>query len=280
MSPVKLRAWLWDGAGIVTHRGGVSLSDRGFRYGQHLFESIAIRNGRALLGREHLKLLADSARQKGIPLSRAMMTALRKFLLEMKLADGMLRIYLTAGDGAPASPIRMPGLYLTWEPTHFPTERELRNGIALTVLKKPFLGEDWGIKSGNYEPHLRAMATAREAGAREGIVLDDRGRVLSCTMGNLLVWLPGRTGAQLITPAARLGARSGAVLSWVRRHVRVLERDLRSPDLRRAVTMAVTNSRLGVIPVASLDGKKLSGISPAVELAQGYLRAHDLLGNA
>jgi len=280
MNSANFRAWRWDGAEIVPHRAGVPLNDRGFRYGQHLFESIAVRKGAALLAREHLELLATSAKQKGIPFTRNLATMLRKFVNGITVSDGMLRIYLTAGEGAPASPVRTPGLYLSWEQAHFPTWDELQKGMELTILKKPFSGDGWGIKCGNYEAHLTAMASARATGAGEGIVLDAVGRVISCTMGNLLAWLPGRSGTTLVTPPQDRGSRAGALLDWVKRHQDVVERDLRPADLQRAAALAVTNSRLGVMPVARLERKKLPAPHFALELSQNYLRAHGLLGNA
>lgn len=256
------------------------MDDRGFRYGQHLFESIAVRNSVPLLLKEHLTTLRHSAKEKGIPFSKSMEAALRAIDAGKKLPDGMLRIYLTAGPGSPVSPIRMPALYVTWESTHFPTERELEVGMALRILKKPFSEAGWGLKTGNYEQHLLALEEARSAGADEGVVLDAKERVVSCAMGNLLVWLPSRSGTSVITPPSSRGARSGVVLGWTRSHARVLERDLRPSDLRFAVAMAVTNSRLGVMPVTTCAGKKLPEPSLALTLAHGYLRAHGLLGNA
>jgi branched-subunit amino acid aminotransferase/4-amino-4-deoxychorismate lyase len=134
------------------------------------------------------------------------------------------------------------------------------------------------VKSGNYLPHLEALRAARSFGADEGIVLDDKGRVISCAMGNLLVWLPSRREPLLCTPSR--GARSGAVLGWVRQHAVVKDRLLKLPDLRRAAALAVTNSRLGVMPVATLAGKTLADPTPARSLAFSYLRSHGLLRDA
>jgi branched-subunit amino acid aminotransferase/4-amino-4-deoxychorismate lyase len=83
----------------------------------------------------------------------------------------------------------------------------------------------------------------------------------------------------LCTPALKLGARSGAVLGWVRRHTKVVEKELNRSDLRRATAMAVTNSRLGVMPVASLDGRNIEN-SLSHDIALTYLRSHGLLGDA
>ena len=160
-----LLAWRWEGARISPHHGGVPLDDRGFRYGQHLFESVAVRDGSILLGREHLGLLAEAAARNGFPFPRALATALRSFFKVQKLADGMLRIYLTAGPGTPGSAILKPGCFLTWEATRFPTQAELAKGYGLLALKEPVAGIGWGEKSGNYAEHLTALSVARAAGA-------------------------------------------------------------------------------------------------------------------
>ena len=274
------RVWRWDGKRIAAHRGGIPLDDRGFRYGQHLFESIAVRNGSALLAREHLSLLTAAAKRHALPFSRSLASSLRSFLGSLKLPDGMLRIYLTAGAGAPCAPITAPGCYLAWEATRFPAEEELAAGYHLVISGKAVAAGDWGEKSGNYGSHLTVLSDARKAGADEAIVPDEQGRILSCAMGNLLVWLPTRSGIILCTPPTSSGARSGVVLAWVRRKAPLHERPLRPADLRRAVALAVTNSRLGVMPVALLDGKPLSHPGPAHQLARDYLRSHGLLRGA
>lgn len=284
----RTRHWSWDGRAVTPFHGGIPLTDRGFRYGQHVFESIAVRNGNPLLVREHLALLAASASSKGIPLSRSLTAALRGFfsaLPALALPDGMLRLYITAGPGAPASAVSAPACFLAWERMDFPSLSQLAKGLQLHLLTQPISGETWGEKSGNYEAHIRALESARSAGADEAIVSDAKGRVLSCAMGNLLVWMPLKSGTLLCTPpssqgasaGSREGARAGAVLEWVRCHTKVEERELKPRDLLRAVGMAVTNSRLGIMPAAGIDGRKLADPSPALQLSQEYLRSHGLL---
>ncbi len=273
-------AWRWDGRSLVSHTSGVPLSDRGFRYGQHLFESIAVRNGKALLSLEHLALLDDAARRNGFPFSRALSAALNRFVASASLADGMLRIYLTAGEGSPGAAIQHAGCYLTWEPAHFPTATELKKGFRLTLLNRPCHGNHWGEKSGNYAEHLTAITAARANGADEGVVLDVKGYAISCAMGNLLVWLRARNGILLCTPPVARGARSGTLLGWVKRNYVVMERNLRPADLKKAVAMAVTNSRLGVMPASSLDGVSLQDPSLARTLSDTYLEYHGLLGRS
>jgi branched-subunit amino acid aminotransferase/4-amino-4-deoxychorismate lyase len=273
-----LRCWRWDGETVVPHRGGVPLSDRGFRYGQHLFESIAVRGKKALLAREHLSLLGTAASRNGFPFPRLLGSALRSFLAGVRLPDGMLRIYLTAGSGAPGSPVREPSCFLAWEKTVFPSCVELDRGIRLATVRDHVAGRGWDEKSGNYLLHLAALATARAAGGDEALVLGPEGCAVSCAMGNLLVWLPAKKGFRILTSDA--GARRGAVLQWAERNAPIVRRRITTADLKKAVALAVTNSRLGVMPVASLDGGLLPDTNPARELARTYHRSHGLPGGA
>jgi branched-subunit amino acid aminotransferase/4-amino-4-deoxychorismate lyase len=157
----------------------------------------------------------------------------------------------------------------------FPNAADLKRGITLFSLPLPLGGKEWGIKVGNYAPHVQALQEARLLGAEEGIVCNGQGNILSCAMGNILVWMPGsrKNGVPMLcTPTAGEDVRTGAVLSWVCRHTPVLERKLRPADLHRAVALAVTNSRLGVMPVAMADGRVLPDQARALTLAREYLR--------
>jgi len=275
MSRSVFRAWHWKGEGILPCSGNIPLADRGFRYGEHVFESIAARDGKFLLADEHLALLGEAAKRQELKLSRGLAAGLRRFFSKMKLDDGMLRIYLTAGPGAPGAPVQKSPCYLTWEAARFPTQAELIKGFSLCSLKKPADGATWGEKSGNYAPHLQALREARGLGADEAVVVDARGRILSCAMGNLLIWMksPRSSGSPVLcTPPASMGARRGALLSWVARNTLVEEREFRKKDLERALALAVTNSRLGVMPVAQCDGREPSDFSLSINLAREYLR--------
>jgi branched-subunit amino acid aminotransferase/4-amino-4-deoxychorismate lyase len=275
MSRHSFRCWRREGPVIVPHRSGVPLSDRGFRYGEHLFESLAVRKGTVLLADDHLSLLGEAASRNGIPFPGNVATPLRNFLATTKLPDGMLRIYLTAGPGAPGVPVNEPGLFLSWEKTPFPSRLDLKAGFRLVTARGTRAGSSWREKSGNYLPHLGALSEARQAGADEAVVLDAKGVAVSCAMANLLVWLPSSRGLTLCTPGK--GGRSGAVLRWVEKNLEMKRRMITTADLKRARALAVTNSRLGVMPVTSLDGRRLPDSSPAHHLASEYLRVHGLL---
>lgn len=275
-SSTDFRCWHWNGEEIVPLRGGIPLSDRGFRYGEHLFESLAVRGGRVVLAREHLALLKEASSRHRFPFPKGLPTAFGSFFREMapRFPEGMIRIYLTAGPGAPSSPVLSPACFLTWERTPFPTLRDLERGYALVTLKGRAGASrvPWGEKSGNYLAHCEALRMAREAGADEGLVTNERGHAVSCAMGNLLVWMKVGKVVRLMTPPPSLGARRGALLGWVRGQCDVTEKALSGRDLSKAVAMAVSNSRIGVMPVVFLDGRPMPDLSLPRELAFRYAR--------
>ncbi|HEY5814476.1 MAG TPA: hypothetical protein VIT23_17705, partial [Terrimicrobiaceae bacterium] len=64
------RAWtLIDGA--FREGAAVPVTDRGFRYGMSVFETLAIRGGKILFLREHLAALDAACAAAGFPLPKA-----------------------------------------------------------------------------------------------------------------------------------------------------------------------------------------------------------------
>jgi branched-subunit amino acid aminotransferase/4-amino-4-deoxychorismate lyase len=59
-------------------------------------------------------------------------------------------------------------------------------------------------------------------------------------------------------------------VGWLRRFRDVGERNLSARDLTRVVSAAVTNSRIGVMPVARIDGRELPDLSLPLELSDFY----------
>lgn len=104
------RAWLRSN-GSWQPDATLPLTDRGARYGMSVFETIGIRAGQPLLLAEHLALLAASAADLlGTTLPEIQLPALAPD------ATGILRLYFTAGDGAPTAPVGEPRLFALFEP--------------------------------------------------------------------------------------------------------------------------------------------------------------------
>ncbi len=240
---------------------GVPATDRGFRYGMSIFETVAIHNSSPVFLTAHLDRLGRSAAT--IPLPPPWREVATHFLTAPPITDGVVRIYITAGDGAPTAPIATPRVIALAESTAPPDQTPvICRTITFTPQPLP------AVKTGNYWPHVAALDAARATGAAEAILTTPDGRMISSSMGNIFFQLP--TG--LVTPPTADGPRDGVVRDWVLTRFpatgcSVLRTDL--PSIRAAF---LTNSRVGIRPISRIDDHPLSP-SPLVEkIATTYQR--------
>ena len=251
------RLWsLVDGS--FRESGAVPIADRGFRYGMSVFETVAIRRGRPLLWPEHLDRLhrASAAAEFVLP-------PVQTWPEISDLPDGMLRIYVTAGEGGPLSPANHCGVYALFDEATFPDAGESLN---VTISRAPLTPGLGGWKTGNYWPRVQALAEARREGYDEALVFNPQGALISAAMAN--VFLVDESG--LKTPALSMGARDGAVRSWLKCRIPVEETLITLEDVEKAGECFVTNSRLGVMPVTAIAGRALLSRKMGDSLAALY----------
>lgn len=228
------RGWLHrDGA--WTGAEALPFADRALRYGMSVFETIGVREGRALLFDAHISRLASAARD-------LLGAAIEPTLPPLGATDrGMLRLYVTAGDGTPTDPVNAPRLFAFFEPLvgkppDFQTARLHGESVS------PFAH---GAKTGNYWMQCAAQAAARADGFDHALLVDEQGRLLSGAMGNLFYVL----GGQLLTPSTTLAVRPGVMRAWVMEQEEVGETESQAEDLTEAAEVFLTNSRWGVMPL-------------------------------
>jgi branched-subunit amino acid aminotransferase/4-amino-4-deoxychorismate lyase len=239
-------AYLLGSAGL-TAGAGLPLTDRGFRYGMSVFETIGIRESAPLLLEAHLAKLTGSAAAAKFEPPAGWKEVVRAKLLAPPTSEGVARIYITAGDRDDAE----SRVALLFE--EMPIPAALGSARAVTVEFTPVI--PFG-KTGNYWPHFLARPTSGE----EAILCAPDGRLLSGAMANLFLIHGGR----LLTP--REPVRRGVVREWIGGE----EADLTRDDLSRADAAFLTNSRIGVLPLTHIDGWELPGDSLAETIWQNY----------
>ena len=239
----------------------VPISDRGFRYGMSVFETVAVRNGKMLFLEEHLAALSAACKTAGFQAETAdAINALAD------LPDGLLRIYVTAGDGPLAASAPHQRTFAYFEPAEFPDPAEIKRGFRLGVTPTPIVPVLGGWKTGNYWPNVRALALARENGFDETLIVNIERVVISAAMANVFFLIEG----VLRTPAANIGVRQGVVRQWITRMTPVREDRISLDDISAAKECFLTNSRIGVMPVSHIQGRALPSRSTAETLAGLY----------
>lgn len=237
-----MTAWRADGDAWLPC-DSLPLADRGFRHGMSVFETIAIVDGRALFGDAHLVRLGRAAADSGCAAP-----CLPAFDFG-GLGTGLLRIHLTAGPGAPGEPFAGNG-YAIFE--------EAEVGWDLPALRvetssAPCLPRPGGWKTGNYWQNIDALVAAHAAGCDEALLFNPAGMLVGGAMANAFLLVDG----EWMTPARACGARDGVVRAWVMESLVVREEALDVESTRRCRAAFLTNSRIGVRTVASIDGRPL-----------------------
>jgi branched-subunit amino acid aminotransferase/4-amino-4-deoxychorismate lyase len=212
------------------------LTDRGFRYGMSVFETIAVRDDRPLLLEAHLERLALAFRRTGVPPVTG-------------LGTGVLRIYLTAGEGGFDAPFAA-NAHALFEAAEVGWNLP---PLRVTPSAAPYLPRPGGWKTGNYWQNIDALLAARQAGCDEALLFNPAGMLVGAAMANVFLRIDGRWS----TPALETGARDGAVREWVLKTLEVSEEILDPDALRRCSAAFLTNSRIGIRAVSELDGRPL-----------------------
>lgn len=224
--------------------GSVPLDDRAFRYGMSVFETVAVLQGRPLFLAEHFDRLARATSDRGW--RAAVLPASAPRIAE---ATGVMRLYRTAGPGGVCDPLAGSYVSLFEEcevGTEFPPARVVSSSA-------PYLPGPGGWKTGNYWQNADALGAARAQGADDALLFNPAGCLVSASMGNIFLEVDGGWK----TPPLEAGARDGVVREWVMQNLPVEESLMDADSASRATSGFLTNSRVGIRPIAELNGRPL-----------------------
>lgn len=249
-----------DGVIVPRERATISVFDRGFLYGDGLFEVLRTFGGATPQLDLHLDRLYASAQELRMRvIDRATLRAQVEQTVAAAGGDLRVRVIVTRGEGSIAA--RAAGLgpgraIVIAEPLG-----ELPREVSLATVEWPLprrIGP--AHKTLAYLDPLWARELAAAAGADEAVRLDADGNVAECATANIFVV----RGGEVITPGLDgilPGITRARVLATCRAQgVPHAERSISRDELRAADEIFVTSSVRGVVPVTNLDGApRLSG---------------------
>lgn len=265
----------FNGRYTTTDERVLGVEDRGFQYGDGVYEVIKFRNRRLLLVREHLDRLAYGLAQLAIPApltDGAWREVLAELMRRVEAPDGTVYLQVTRGE-APRSnfpPDSASPTFLAYaRPMVFPGREHRERGIkAISVQDLR-----WGrcdIKSVNLLGNVLARQAARQVGADEALLV--RGAVVrEGAHANLFAVLDGL----LVTPPADEwilhGTVRGQVLELaVAADIVYEERPLELSELEQAEELFVTSTTQAVMPITAIDGRRLEPGPVGLKLAELY----------
>lgn len=263
---------------VPEEQARVSIFDRGFTYGDGLFETLRVYNGKPFRWGQHWKRLergADLLRLK-LPFSSTEAFCLIEQLLEKNnLSDAVLRINVSRGIGPRGYSIKGAD-----NPSFALSLHEVQKTKALTqwklatstfrMMKSDPLAQ---IKHSNKLLQIAARTEAEEKGMDEALLLNTDNEIVEAATANFF-WIEKET---VFTPGLSTGALPGITREVVSEICQKIKIPLKEKNVLREgfqpESAFLTASVLEIVEIATIDRLTLSPSSLTQKIVEGYRQA-------
>jgi branched-chain amino acid aminotransferase len=272
-----------DGRFVAAGAARVSPFDRGFLYGDGLFETIRIYDGRAFALDEHLERMRSAARRVRLRIPSATRwweSMIRELLGRNRLSrsEAAVRITVTrglGGDGLVAPRRNKPTIFAIARSIPRNLASWQTKGVAVIVL--PFHpgvgGYLSGLKTTDYLTAIVGKALAHERGAFEGLYKASSGHILEGTTSNVFIVRRGIIATPPVCQGILAGITRRHVIDVaVRAGMRVVERDVHVSEVMKADEAFLTASTIEIVPIIRVDGRALRRSGNTVATIQELFR--------
>lgn len=230
-------------------------TNRAFRYGDGVFETIRVAMGKVLFLSEHFHRLQLSLYLLGIegPMHITALWMKREIecVLEANnLDNARIRFSVFRADGGYYQPETDHAAWLVEAgPLESPWYTLNETGLSMGIYRdhfKPY-SQLAGLKSANSLPYVLAARWAAAEGLDDALVMNEHGRIAEASASNILVLKDG----QLITPSATEACVSGTMREIVialanRMNIDTKPGTLTEEDLATAQEIWLTNAVQGI----------------------------------
>lgn len=251
---------------VDSDKARISIFDRGFMYGDGLFETMRAYSGVIFEIDQHINRLFSSLKlaRFSSPYPREILKReIYRTLKANHLKDAYIRLAMTRGEGRfgmEHKDVFSPNtVIITKEFTSYPS-RMYNEGITAGVVgtRQNELSIISGIKSSSFLNYIVARLEAKRSGFDEAILANSKGHIAECATSNIFVV----KGRNLITPSRASGILPGITRSVIMRLARkhgiiVKEALMTRRTLYGADEVFLTNSLAEVLPIVRIDRKKI-----------------------
>jgi D-alanine transaminase len=251
----------WNGDYIPLEKAVVPVEDRGFLFGDGIYEVVRVYGGRPFRLADHLQRLHRSAAGAQLPLADAVdeiPDIIQRLLDENGLRDTSFYIQCTRGCAHPrahAFPAEVhPTLLLMHAPLRPLPANARTNGVS-TITVPDLRWRRCDIKSIMLLPNAMAKTQAHDAGVFEAILVRD-GLVTEGSSTNVLAVMNGT----LVTHQADsdiLGGISRSVVLELAAQLQlpVREEAFTVDEMYSAQELFLSSTMLEILPVTQVDGR-------------------------
>jgi D-alanine transaminase len=262
-----------DGRYLPYAQARVHAEDRGFQFGDAVYEVCEVRGGRLVDETRHMQRLTRSLGELGIrqPMSaRAWSRVLRETVRRNRVGDGL--VYLQVSRGARPRDFLFPPEHVAptvvcLARTSDPARSEAAAAAGIGIKTMPDMR--WGrcdIKTVMLVPASLAKEAARKEGAREAWFVDPQGYVTEGGSSN--AWIVDRDGRlitrQIDNSILRGITRTTLIDLLKRENVELIERPFTVEEAKAAREAFITSATNIVMPVVKIDDKPIGNGAPGL----------------
>ena len=241
-------------------------------YGDGLFETLRVCNGRPFRLTQHLERMlrgADFLKIKCPFTPGELQDFAGQLIKKNRMSEAVLRVTLTRGPGERGYTPQNDSKPTTVMTLHTAPPMDVGNPVSWRLITSSYripAGDPLSsFKTANKLIHIMARMEAVEKDADEALLVNTNGEVAETASGNLF-WV---YQDNICTVPTGCGVLPGITRSVVLEICQTLglptnKRVIKPEVLRKSAGLFITQSALGIVPVTTLDGEPVA-LSPLVE---------------
>lgn len=241
----------------------ISVLDRGFLFGDNIFETMVGFYGQLLDSEEHLERLRQSAADLMIPLpwsDEELRFEMEALAGQMDAPKFFIRLVVTRGNGMglKTSGEFEPNKIIYCMPANIEDEKLYSEGIVLKRMTSPTTDRGSMAKTGNYMRSIVAIKKAEKEGAQDILWTNSSNEITEASTAN--VFFIGREGDQVIiqTPSTMSGVLKGITRTTMLTllngaKIPATEQIIYADELARFDEAFLCSTIKGLVPIHKID---------------------------
>jgi branched-chain amino acid aminotransferase len=275
-------AMVWFNGDFTANPVQLDTTNRSFRYGDGLFETIKVCFGKAVFFHQHYVRLIEGLDFLRMDIPETWSVPYLQGLVERATSEnGLLhaRVRLTcwrSGSGWYMPETNIPSMLIEASPLEEPFYRlnttGIHAGVFADVVKSTGLGSSF--KSANALPYILASLFAKENNWQDAFLINQESRVADALHSNIFIWKEGILKTPHVSEGCVDGVMRRVLIKYARKWgIPVEEVNMELQDLRSAEEVFLTNTQQGIQWVGTFEQSRYDN-----KMAAGLLaRLNELL---
>jgi len=262
-----------NGKFVPLKNAKVSIFDRGFLYGDGVFETMRSYNGRVFMLKEHIDRLTIALKilKIKIPYNKITLSKLvQKSVQINKAHNAYVKLLVARGVGSTGidlAPNQKPTITIYTKRLNEVVYDKIRKKglqVKFACISRNENSFTSRIKNLNYLNNILARQEAREAGFDEAIFLNTKGFVAEAATSNIFMIKNGKVFTPPPTSGLLPGITRQAVIGIIKKYTKnkLYEKNVTPTILLNADELFLTNSGFEIIPVVKVGNTKIGKGKP------------------